>query len=216
MDPLRLAIACVPLSAYLLLLGVVNLRRRPLLTTGAADLAALGVALTGFVFVGPIELFHDPRMSADLGNFIWLFWLLFYWVSLSLAVLVARPRLVIYNASLEEVRPALADAAREVDREARWAGDNLVLPQLGVQLHLDGFGIMRHVTMKSSGGEQSLEGWRRLRKAVARSLKPLEVRPNPRSVSFLLLSAALFTITLLYLVNNPIEVAKAMTEIFAF
>jgi len=216
MDPLRLAIACIPIAAYLLLLGLINSRRRPLLTTGAADLAALGVALTGFVFVGPIELFHSPRMSADLGNFIWLFWLLFYWVSLSLAVLVARPRLVVYNASLEELRPVLSDAARQVDRDARWAGDNLVLPQLGVQLHLDGFGIMRHVSIKSSGGEQNLEGWRRLRKAVARSLKPLEVRSNPRSVSFLLVSAALFTLTLVYLVNNPLEVAKAMTEILAF
>ena len=35
-DPFRLAIALVPLAAYVLLLGLVNLRRRPFLTRAAA------------------------------------------------------------------------------------------------------------------------------------------------------------------------------------
>ena len=56
-DPLRLAIALVPLVAYGLVLGILNARRRPFLTTGGADLATLGVALTGLVLVGPIEFF---------------------------------------------------------------------------------------------------------------------------------------------------------------
>ena len=46
-DPFRLAIALVPLAAYLLLVGLVNLRRRPLLTSGGSDLAVLGLALHG-------------------------------------------------------------------------------------------------------------------------------------------------------------------------
>ncbi|MEM8866247.1 MAG: hypothetical protein AAGF31_11945 [Planctomycetota bacterium] len=216
MDPLRIAIACVPLAAYMLLLGVVNLRRRPLVTSGGADLATLGAALTGFVFVGPIELFRPDTLAAELGNFVWLFWLVFYWLSLALIVLVLRPRLVVYNASIDELRPAVAEAVSQVDPTARWAGDSVSLPKLGVQLHLEGFGVMRNSSLVSSGGEQNIEGWRKLRRAVERSVATLHVRPNPRSISFFLLCTALLSISLFSLMGDPLEVAKAWQEIFAF
>lgn len=216
MDPLRLAIACIPLAAYLLLLGMMNVRRKPLLTTGAADLATLGAALTGFAFVGPIELFRPAAATGELGDYIWLFMLAFYWLWVGLAVLVTRPRLVVYNVSLEELRPVLAEAVAQVDSEARWAGDNLSLPRLGVQLHLDSFGLMRNASLVSTGGNQSLEGWRRLRKALTRSLKNLEVKPNPRSVSFFLAAVGLFAMSIVALMNDPQEVAQAIGDIFAF
>lgn len=216
MDPLRFAIACVPLGAYLLLLGVVNLRRRPLLTFGAADTGALGMALTGLVFVGPIELFRLETLTVDLGNFVWLFWLVFYWTGLSLAVLVMRPRLVVYNVSLEELRPAVAEAVAQVDPTARWAGDGVSLPRLGVQFHLEAFGVMRNTSLVSSGGVQNLEGWRRLRKAVSRSLKPLEVRPNPRSVSFFIMALFLLVISIAQVASKPLQVAESLRQIFAF
>lgn len=216
MDPLRLAIACVPLAAYLFLLGVINVRRQPLLTTGAADLATLGAALTGFAFVGPIELFRPSAATGELGDYIWLFLLAFYWLWVGLAVLVTRPRLVVYNVSLEELRPVVADAVSQVDSQARWAGDNLSLPSLGVQLHLDTFGIMRNTSLVSTGGNQNLEGWRRLRKALQRSLKSLEVKPNPRSVSFFIAATGLLLAALVGLARNPMEVAQAIGDILAF
>lgn len=216
MDPLRFAIACVPLAAYLLLLGVVNLRRRPLLTTGAADLAALGAALTGFVFIGPIELFCPAHLTADLGNFVWLLLLLSYWVSLALAVLVLRPRLVVYNVSLEQLRPAVADAARQLDPEARWAGNSVSLPRLGVHLHLEGFGVMRNTSLVACGSEQNLGGWLVFRRAMQRSLANLQVQPNPRSMSFFLLGSMMFTVATAAMLLWPLDVAKAWGDIFAF
>ena len=62
-DPFRLAIALVPVAAYVLLLGLVNLRRRPFLTSGGSDLTALGVALSGLMFVGPLELFRPEAAT---------------------------------------------------------------------------------------------------------------------------------------------------------
>lgn len=215
-DPLRFSIACVPLAAYALLLGVINLRRRPLVTTGAADLGALGAALSGLVFIGPVELFRPEAIAAELGNVVWLFCLAFYWGWLALAVLVMRPRLVVYNASLEELRPAVAEAIAQADPEARWAGDSVACPRLGVQLHLEGFGVMRNTSLVSSGGDQNLEGWRRLRRAVERSVASLEVRPNPRSISFFLLSVALLTLSVGSMLSGPEEVARAWAEIFAY
>ena len=38
-DPLRLAIALLPLVAYFATIGTLNARRRPFLTSGGADLA---------------------------------------------------------------------------------------------------------------------------------------------------------------------------------
>ena len=71
-DPFRLAIALVPLAAYLLLVGMVNLRRRPFLTSGGSDLAALGLALTGLVFVGPLDFLRPEPATAEFGNYVWL------------------------------------------------------------------------------------------------------------------------------------------------
>lgn len=216
MDPFRLAVACVPLAAYLLLLGVVNLRRRPLITSGSADLAALGVAMTGFVFVGPIELFRAQSLTAELGNGVWLFWIVFYWTSVALAALVIRPRLVVYNASLDQLRPVVAEAVLQVDPDSRWAGDSVVLPRLGVQAHLESFGLMRNTSLVATGSAQDVDGWRKLRRALQRTATGLTVAPNPRSVSFLLLGSFLLTLTVGTMLADPLEVAKGVSEVFAF
>lgn len=215
-DPLRLAIALIPLAAYALLLGVVNMRRRPLVVTGGSDLATLAAAMTGLVFVGPIELFRPDAATSDLGNSIWLMLLALYWLWAALAVLVSRPRLVVYNVSIEELRPALAEAVAQLDPRARWAGDALALPSLGVQLHLDAFELMRNVSLASTGGAQSLEGWRRLRRALERSLAGLVVPANPRCASFFTLALAFFLLPVLRLWNHPEEVAQAIREVLAF
>jgi hypothetical protein len=57
-DPFRLAIALVPVAAYALVLAIVNARRRPFLTSGGSDLGSLGIAISGLMFVGPLELFR--------------------------------------------------------------------------------------------------------------------------------------------------------------
>ena len=56
MDPLYFCIAIAPLAVYLLMLGIINLRGKPFVTTGARDAAALGIGLVGFVVIGPMEL----------------------------------------------------------------------------------------------------------------------------------------------------------------
>jgi hypothetical protein len=215
-DPFRLAIALVPLAAYLLLLALVNLRRRPFLTTGGSDMAALGVALTGLAFVGPLDLFRPEAATAEFGDYIWPIMIVFYWLWVLLAVLVGSPRLVVYNISAEELHPVLAEAASRLDPDSRWAGNSLALPNLGVQLHLESFDLMRNVSLASSGSRQNLDGWRELARALATALKPARVKPNPRGVGFLLVAALLMAGSLASLVNHPKELAYAVQEVFAF
>jgi hypothetical protein len=215
-DPLRLAVAVVPLSAYLMLLALVNARRRPFLTSGGSDAAALGVALSGLVFVGPLELFRPEAATREFGNYIWLFLVLFYWLWLLLAVLIVRPRLVIYNVSVEELRPLLADAAARLDSEARWAGNHMTLPTAGVHLHLDSLDIMRNVSLVSSGGRQNIDGWRRLARELSRSLAQVRVKRNPRTVGLVLVSLASFGWCVTQMLYEPVETAQAMRQLLAY
>jgi hypothetical protein len=215
-DPLRLAIALIPLAAYSLLLALVNARRRPFVTTGGSDLAALGAAVSGLILVGPIELFRPEAASAEFGGYVWLFLLVFYWLWVWLAVLVIRPRLVVYNISAEELRPVIAEAARRVDPQARWAGDSLSMPTLGIALHLEAFEIMRNAALVSSGGKQNIAGWKKLSAEVRNQLATIRVSPNPRSLGFTLLAIGLVTASIIHMVNRPEEVAQAVQEMMSF
>ena len=72
MDSFRLCLALGPLAIYLLLLGAINLSRRPFLITGARDLAALGVAVAGLVVVGPVELLLPEDAIHVYQSYVWL------------------------------------------------------------------------------------------------------------------------------------------------
>ena len=215
-DPLRLTIALVPLASYGLLIGLLNARRRPFITTGGSDLSALGAALSGLILVGPIELFRPEAASAEFGSYVWLFLLVFYWLCVWLAVLLAKPRLVIYNISTDELRPVLAETARTIDPQARWAGDSLALPTLGVQLHLESFDLMRNVSLVASGSDQNLAGWRQLAGELYQRLKPLRVASNPRALGILLAALVFMIVSTSLMLANPQQVAQAMQEIFTY
>ena len=96
----------------------------------------------------------------------------------------------------DHLRPFLADLAARMDESARWAGDSLVMPQYGVQLHLEAFAPTRTVTLKPNGIEQSISGWQRLDTELSQVLRDAPVSPNPLgyvqiTAGLLILSAAL-------------------------
>jgi len=111
-------------------------------------------------------------------SYVWLLMLAFYGMSVLFLALLMRPKLVIYNISHAELQAILATLAMEMDADSTWAGDNLVLPNLGVQLHLDSFAPLRNVTLCSSGDRQSYAGWRHLELELAARLKPVSVAAN--------------------------------------
>lgn len=215
-DPLRLAIAVIPLAAYGLVIGWINARRRPYLTSGGCDLAALGVAISGLVFVGPLELFRPEAATRSFGGFIWIFLLLFYWLALLLTVLLTRPRLVVYNTRIEELHPILAEVASRLDPAARWAGNQLAMPTLGIQLHFDSVDLMRNVSLVASGPRQNLDSWRRIARELSSALVKVRVRPNPRAIGFFAVSVSLTMVALWPLVVRSDAVVAALYDLFAF
>ena len=210
MDPLHFCIAVAPLSVYLLMLGYLNLRQRPFVTTGARDAGVVGIALLGFVVAGPMELFFPEGAASRFGPWVWVLMVVFYGLCVSLLVLLMRPRLVIYNVSLEELRPILTKVALGIDSKSRWAGDSLMLPTLGVHLHAESVDWLRNVQLSSGGSQQSFEGWRKLESELELALRKLAVRPNFIGVPMLLVSACFAVIAAAWMLSDQASVANAL------
>ena len=215
MDPFRLCVALGPLGIFLLLMGVLNLGRRPFLTTGARDTAALGIALSGLILMGPVELLMPRVLLLRFGSFAWLYWLLLasmYCSTLTLLVLSARPRLSMHNLGLDEARSLLAEVAYKLDPQFRWTADTLLLPELNVQLHLEGYAPLRAVALTPIGPRQSYRGWKELELALTAALRRTETPPNPAGVGLVLSGLMLGGLIAARWVADPQAVAKAMVE----
>ena len=212
MDPLHLAIALGPVAVYLLLLGLINLSRQPLVTGGSRDSAVLGLAVMGFFIAGPMELFMPQAAAERWPGWVWLLLVALYLLSLTLLVLLMRPRIVIYNMTADRLRPALASVAKELDGEARWAGESLCLPSLGVQLHVESFHSLRNVQLIASGGRQSYSGWRSVERSLRTALHSESVERNPYGVSLLLMGSLMAGIVCYMTISNHDAVAQALAD----
>jgi hypothetical protein len=209
-------VALGPVAIYLLALGGVNLLRRPLLVSGTRDAAALAFSGIGLVMVGPAELFFPLAASIRLGVFVWVLLISLYLLVVVLLLLAARPRLVIYNISTEELRPILAEVVGKLDPEARWAQDSLALPGLGVQLHVESAPRLRNVSLVSSGPVQNHQGWRRLELTLAEALARVEVPRNVRAVSFVSAGLIILTFLVLSVSREADAVAQTLRDAMPF
>ncbi|MEN6458667.1 MAG: hypothetical protein ABFC63_07025 [Thermoguttaceae bacterium] len=187
MDPIPFCLAIGPVAVYLLLLGMVNLRRRPVMMSGVRDAALLAVALSGLVTVGPLRLLFPMEAAVRYSAYLWLVLLAPYAMCVVLWLLMLRPRLVLYNMSADKLRPVLAEVAGQLDATARWAGDCLTLPALGVQLYIESFASLGTVSLCSAGGNQNYAGWRRLESSLRSSLAREEMARGTRGLSLLVM-----------------------------
>jgi hypothetical protein len=166
MDPVHQAIAFVPLGLYLLWLGMLHLRPRPVVWSGAMDNAVLATALVGFAIAGPMEMLL-PQTSPMSGPFLWILMLMLYALSVTLWNLLARPRLIVFHATPEQVRQILAQVLPRIDGQTAGAGDSYVLPQAVLQFHLEASSPFQTVSLVAIGDRQSVSGWRKLRRELA-------------------------------------------------
>jgi hypothetical protein len=215
LDPLHTTLAIGPLAVYLLLLGILNMSRRPFITTGTRDLYVLGLGLSGFFVIGPLALFMPERAARVFGGYgIWILLLIFYSLCLTLCVLLARPRLVIYNITLEQLRPLLNNLINRLELEHHWAGESLSLPGLGVQLQLERSPLTRNVSLVATAAAQSFGGWRRLELELVEELRTIEVKPSPIGLLMVLFSSAALVGSLGWIVAQRDVVAQGLQEMF--
>lgn len=213
MQTVPMLIAVAPLAMYLVLVGLLNLRRKPYLMTGAREALLVSLALSGLAIIGPMELFFPQQAANQFGPYIWALLLVFYLLVVLLWILIARPRLVVFNISPAQLRVLLAEAAGKLDGEVRWAGDSLALPRLNVQLYVDGFDIMRNVSLISTGGDQSYTNWRRLEGALRETLRDIAVPRNPRGYSMFIAGVLLLLTIGFRVANDPQAVAQGLIQL---
>ncbi len=214
MDPLRFAIAAAPLGVYFLLMGLINLRSSPFVTTGARDIAALGIGISGLIAVGPMELFFPEAASRSLGYVVWILLFAFYGLCVALLVLLLRPRIVIYNSRPERIRSVLSELAFKVDNRSRWIEDTLILPSLNVKLNVEGSIFGNNTQLVSIGNRQGLEGWRTIEKKLKKALVSHEKTAGSIGIAFIVASALLVSASAIWMVNKQNEVAQAFLEMF--
>ena len=212
MDSLHFCIAVVPLAAYMLMVAWINLRRYPFLTTGARDLAALAIGISGLMIAGPLELFLPESLAAAVGGWVWLPLLTLYALVVTLILLLARPRLVVYNIGVDRLRPILKQISHELDSNARWAGDSVWLPELGISLAIDAQPGISNVTLASVSNDQNLDGWALLRKTLSASLKESQQPPNVQGVSFMVLAIFLTLVVVYSLFTGRQEIAQSFRQ----
>lgn len=168
--------AVLPLGCYLAGLGWLHLRRRPIVLPGAWDLTLLAAAVSGLILAGPLALLQ-PAVGAAAWTTVML--LLVFVIAVAIGILAARPRLVVYNVTVEQLRPILAEVVGGLDPTARWAGESVALPTRGIQLLVDGHGLARSVSVVSVGSRTSAEAWTEFTRRLRTALRGLRVRRNP-------------------------------------
>lgn len=195
------------------MIGCLNLMNRPFVTTGARDAAALGIAISGLIIAGPMELFFPEAAASQYGSFVWILLISFYGLCVSLVVLLMRSRIVIYNITTEQLRPVLNQVAMKMDRKSRWTGDSLLIPDLNVHLHVEAVDWLRNVQLMSAGNNQSFEGWRQLELELRSALSSIRVRQGVMGFGMLLLAGILAIGSAVWLISDPQAVAQSLNQI---
>lgn len=200
----------LPLSAYLLALGLVNRRREPLVVPGVLDGIALVAGLSGFF------LFGGPLVLRRVGDQLYLDWLatsnegvlgpaqverllgLLYFVAVAclVAYLFARQRHLtgVYNAEPDQVEAALDVAFDRLGLSPVRSGRLLYFPRpdgadgVATVLEVEPFAAFRHVTLRWDPADAPLRA--RVEAELADALADVEAGPG--DVGFWLLLAGVF------------------------
>lgn len=196
-EPFTILLALLPLIGYLLVLSVIRLSGRALVTTGGRDVAALAIAISGMLAVGPAELFFPTAAATVLGPAVWVALGVFFALCTTLMALTTTPRLVVYGRTPEELLEPLLAAARDIDPQATGDTNTLQvhLPQAGVHLRLDGMRYIDHAQVLAFEPHLSPRFWRALllnvRDQVSRRPSPMPRRGFAMIVVVLLLGSIL-------------------------
>ena len=172
--------ALLPVAAYLVVIGLLHVRRRPVALSGHVDATLLALGITGMVVAGPLALLQP---GAGLSAWATAVLVLAFAVVVAGGVLAARPRMVIYNVGLDQLRPVVASVAASLDPTARWAGETAALPARGLQVHLDDRGPARTVSVIAAG-RTSAEAWTEFSRRLRRAVRGVRVRPSPWAWAF--------------------------------
>ena len=212
-DPFAILLALLPLIGYLLILGTTRALGKTIVTTGGRDIAALGIAISGLVAVGPAELFFPNTYASIFGPWVWLPLIAFYSLIVSLVALTTKPRLVVYGRTPEELYEPLLAASRKIDPSAKAInGLRVQLPETGLHFRLDGFRNVDHAQVVAFEAGVPPRIWNTL---LAHFRGEVDKLPTPtlrRGHIMLAWAGALTAIMLWQGIVHPEEVVQGFRE----
>ena len=213
-EPFSLLMALLPLVGYLLVLGMVRFSGRALVTTGARDLAALGIALAGMFAIGPAELFFPATAATVFGSIVWLALIAFYFLTLALVCLTVTPKLVLYGRTAEETYDSLLRAAERMDQ--RTTGDSTTMHvhmgTLDIHLRLEGISGLDYCRVLSFEPIASLKFWGTLLGNLRGELNESPAPNARRGLGMLLVALAMGAFLTMYSLSNQTRVVDGFRE----
>ncbi|GHT47017.1 hypothetical protein FACS189454_09010 [Planctomycetales bacterium] len=105
---------------------------------GSTDFTLLAWGLFGLVTLGPARLVIPMYLFTAWGSSVWLFWMLFYFITVRHIARSLKDRTVVYHCQREKFLPALFSKLREIDPKTEWRGNVLSMFGCGLQWAVSG------------------------------------------------------------------------------
>lgn len=215
MPAVHFAIAAIPIAIYFILIGVLRLRTRPLITSGWRDTLTLGIAASGLVALGPMQLFFPAQAAAQWHSWVWVALFALYALGLMMLLFSCKPRLVAYGMDDQQFTASLLAAACEVDDQAHWNGEVLCLPSATIQLALEPSGTARVHQVVLIGFLRNLPDWIKLEHAFARHGSQTTCPRSNAGWPFTLAGMCLLTIAVVPLISDPNQALAQLKDFLA-
>lgn len=203
MNALQIAIAAVPLAVYFMLVGSLRVRSRPLVTSGWRDMLTLGIACSGLVAVGPMQLFFPAHAASRWPGWIWVPMFGLYFLSLLILTMWSRPRLIAYGLTKQQFQEILLSAAQVVDPSASWLGEVLSLPNCGLQLSAEATLGHQVNSVGLVGALHNLPDWIKLERQFVVAGSQAKCSSAKSGWIFLVAGIVLLILTLSPVVQDP-------------
>ncbi len=214
LDLLRFAAAILPLAAYTNVLGLLRLRSRPTVLSGAMDLLLLGLAVIGAIAIGPIELFFPRAAYSLLGVWVWMVLIALYLFILMLLALNTPPKLVVYGLDCLALQAQFCELLEQEQIRAQWLGDLVELPELGVRACIEPAGRGGVSQIHSAGGQQNLTGWLTLERLLVNKVSKVAIHQVSHGIALVTVSLLLFGIAAILISNDLPRLQQAMVTLF--
>ncbi|NNE00321.1 MAG: hypothetical protein HKN47_23630 [Pirellulaceae bacterium] len=212
-EPFAMLLALLPLIGYLLILGSIRVLGQTLVTTGSRDIAALGVAISGLVAIGPMELFFPNAAATVFGPWVWVALIAFYSLLVALVALTSTPKLVIYGRTPDELYKPLLAASQRIDSKAKAIdGLRVHLPSVGVHFRLDGYRDVDFAQVIAFEPGVPSRVWAKLLAGLRDELQELPAPATRHGHVMLLFAGLLIGILLWQGIGNSEQVVQGFRE----
>lgn len=191
-DLLRIATALTPIALYAIVLGLMRTRSTPTVLSGAMDIMLLGFALSGMIFVGPIELFFPRGAYSILGVWTWVLLIVLFLFTLLLIAMSVPPKMIVYGLGREELARELNELFEENEIQAQWAGSVVILPELGIQACCETAGFGNSIAhLVATGRKQDPISWYNLERQLVMRLEKTTNQGKRTAFSWLFAGVAI-------------------------